>query len=634
MNKKIFVALLATMALSSTVVSCTETPSTSKPSVDTVLPPEKEAGVNSLQIKYNDRKITGSLEVNLSLGTLELTIDVDKDEGFTGTVTFDSSDKSVATIASDGKVTLLSAGETVISATIKDLKETFVLIVNSQAPTLEEHTITVVGGKSSVTTAKAGEYVTLTPEIPAHKKFIDWTFDSEDEIWRNGHTFKMPDHDVVVTGQYDDMLYTLNVVGAKVKDSSSGEITDDPAGEYKDITTYQFTYDTPISIEAVEAPDGMIFVGFDYGVKNNRVGELGETEYGPFTMPDSTLTVWAVFSDFAPELVPAEGNPYGGSGAKGITAGTPANESNDPDLEGLSGIRMAIPANTAATYDMPENIKTTCALDTVAKGTALVKTIFKNHHETLPITVEFYATYYGNITTTGEVTIQPGETVTKYFLAGLGINLPWMGIAVRKDIGGASGDTILLDMVSGTAPYYPEGDKSLSVSGRPEYVTVDKWTFHDGWNTSRPCIINNSVGLTAIGARNQDFNDNAGNPRNAYISTKINNLPEFDSNNPKTTVYAKIVNNVNQYAVQDSNFQIAISQTNTPLNDSSAIIKSFKLTELAQTELFAFEIDRFGDNDEYCISIIKPEAEPQDNLYAFNFCLQMTYNNVMGYEEN
>lgn len=637
MKKKFFVALLATMALSSMAVSCTDNSSSSSstPVIDSVVPPEKEPDVNSLQIKYNNRKITGSLEVNLSLGTLELTVDVDKDEGFTGTVTLDSSDKSVATIDNAGKVTLLSAGETVISATIKDLKETFVLIVNTQAPTLEEHTITVVGGTSSVTTAKAGEYVTLTPDIPMHKEFIDWTFDSEEEIWRNGNVFKMPDYDIVVTGQYDDMKYTLNVVGAKVKDTATGEIIDDKDGEYQDITTYEFTYDTPISVEAVEAPEGMIFVGFDYGVKNNRVGELGVTEYGPFNMPDSTLTVWAVFSEFNPTLVPAIGNPYGNEGAKSITAGTPENEANDPELEGLSGIRMSIPANAAAVYDMPENISTVCDLDTVANGTTLVKTIFKNHHETLPITVEFYATYYGNITTTGEVTIQPGETVTKYFLAGLGINLPWMGLAVREDIGGSSGDYVLLDMVAGTAAYYPEGDKSLSVSGRPEYVTVDNWSMKNGWVTSRPCIINNSVGLTAFGARNQDFNGTTGGVKhNAYVTAKINNLPAYDAENPKTTVYAKIVNNVNQYAVQDSNFQIAISKTDDPFSDSSAIFESFKLTELAQTELFAFEVDRSGTNDAYYISIIKPEAEPQDDLYAFNFCLQMTYNNVMGYEEN
>ena len=94
------------------------------------------------------------------------------------------------------------------------------------------------------------------------------------------------------------------------------------------------------------------------------------------------------------------------------------------------------------------------------------------------------------------------------------------------------------------------------------------------------------------------------------------------------------MNNVNQYAIQDSNFQIAISKTDDPFSDSSAIFESFKLTELAQTELFAFEVDRSGTNDAYYISIIKPEAESQDDLYAFNFCLQMTYNNVMGYEEN
>ena len=650
MQKKFFVALLATMAATSLATASCEPaasstlPSTSTtPPVDTVLPPEEEPEVNALQIKYNDKKITGTLEVNLSLGTLNLVIDIDKEEGYVGDAVLDSSDKSVATIAADGKVTLLKAGETIISASIDNLKESFVLIVNEQAPSLEEHTITVIGGTSSVKTAKAGEYVTLTATIPEHKEFIAWTFDGDDEIWQNGNVFKMPDRDITVTGEYDDMKYTLNVIGAKVIDNEGdvvpgGEVTDDKEGEFEDITTYEFTYDTEISLRAVDAPEGMIFVGFDYGVKNNRVGELGETEYGPFTMPDDTLTVWAVFSDFKTRLVPAgTANPFdSAAGHKDIESGTPANEANDPDLEGLSGYRMAIPANSAKNTDMPENINSVCDLDTVANGTTLVKTIFKNHHETLPISVEFYATYYGNITTTGTVTVQPGEVVTKYFLAGLGINLPWMGVAIKEDVGGSSGDVVLLDMVCGTAAYYPDGDKSLTVSGNPQYVTVGSWSAKNQWNGSRPCIVNNSVGLTAIGARNQDFNgtSTSGRPtNNAYVTTQITNLPAFDAANPETTVYAKIVNNVNQYAKQDSDFKIAISQTDDPINDDTATIYDFKLVELAQTELFAFTFDRFGDNDTYYVSIIKPEAEPEDDLYAFNFCLQMTYNNVMGYEE-
>lgn len=638
MKKKLTTTLVMVTALAASLITACSNktssdigskPISTPPSVEPVLPPEKEPGVNSLAIKYNNAKITGELQVNLSLGTLDLVIDVSKDEGYKGSVTLDSSDKTVATIDNEGKITLLKAGETVISAKIGELKESFVLIVNAPV-VLEAHSITVVGGTASVSQAKAGDLVTLTPDIPEHKEFIDWTFDGTDEIWRNGNTFKMPDRDIVITGQYEDMKYTLNLVGAKVADKTvQGTLSEDKEAEHQNVISYEFTYNAPVSIEAVEAPKGMIFVGFDYGIKNNRVGELGDYTYD-FTMPDDTLTVWAVFSEFNTNMLPDNANPFGdaGRGAKRIKAGTPASESNDPDLEGLDGYRMAIHADQSRVMDSPENICAGCQLDSVKNGTTLVKTIFKNHHKTLPVTVEFYATYYGNIASSGDVTIQPGQTVTKYFIAGLGINRPWMGLAVKEDLSGSSSDTVLLDIVAGTAAYYPEGDKSLAVSGRPEYVTVDNYNAKNGWKASRPSIINNSVGMTAFGTRNMDYKS-----RNAYTTAKINNVPAYDPENKKMTVYAKVVNNVNQYDPYKADFKLAISHTDNPLTESTAVIKDFTFTKLGQSEVMAFTFERASNDENFYVSVIKPAAEPQAGMYSYNFVLQMCYNNVMGYEE-
>ena len=51
-----------------------------------------------------------------------------------------------------------------------------------------------------------------------------------------------------------------------------------------------------------------------------------------------------------------------------------------------------------------------------------------------------YITYYGNMVTSGNITIGPGETLIHYFQAGLGIDDPWWGMEVREDVGGSSAD--------------------------------------------------------------------------------------------------------------------------------------------------------------------------------------------------
>lgn len=644
MKKKFLLCLVSMSMLSSlSLISCGENtsvkPGSSNVSSSTsieepVTPPSSEARVQSVSFEYNNKKVNGTLEVNLSKNTLQLNTVVKKDEAFVGEVAHDSSVKTVATIDKAGLVTLLGKGETEITASLGDKKASFVLIVKEDSLSPEIHTITVIGGTASTISASEGAIITLTPTIPEHKKFDNWEFDGTDEIWKNGNTFKMPDRDITVTGLFEDMKYTLNVIGGTVSKVGEGEIfagtvtgnTKEGEEAIYDIMSYEFVYGSEISVKALATPSKSMFIGWDYGVTNNRVGETGVTEYGPFTMPDDTLTVWGIFSNRTSAVMTA--GRVDGFTTKLIKNGAIENGEKDPELDGLSGYRIAINGAATAEGSYPENISGS-VLDTLSKGSNTLKAIFKNNHPTLSVTVEVYASFYGNIVTSGWVSVAPGETITKYFSAGLAIVEPYWGFAVREDVGGSSSETIQLDMVLGSAPTYPDGDKLLAVSGKPEYVGFDGFdAWVNPWGGRRPSSANKAVGLAAFAAYTMDFTTN-----NMYVKSRINNLPAFDEKNPSTTVYAKVVNNVNTVQTYTATYRIAISKTNNPNTDSSTVYKEVTVTKHNETKVVAITFDRTADyTGDYYISLVKPQTDGVSGTYPYNLCLQMTYNNVMGYE--
>ena len=608
----------------------------------TVEKPDPVYKVYSVTLRYNDANVDGgTINVDLSAGSIQLGANVRKDEAADGTVTYSSSDPAIATIDATGKVTLLAEGETVITASAGGKSHQVVLVVSDDYQTSESHTITVNGGTASVTSAKAGDYVTLSATIPAHMDFIEWQFDGEDTIWTNGNVFRMPDRDIVITADFDEMLYTLNVVGASV--SKADEVTD-PEGEDGgnteggtsadfDMTVYKFSYETEISLEAIEAPEGKMFIGWDYGTVNNRVGETGDPEYGPFAMPDSTLTVWAVFSDLQTNVLDVGGYAPPFSGER-IQDGVPAGDFADPDLQGLSGYRLSIPADTAAETDYPENIPGS-HFTTSDGQTKTLKAILKNHHETLSVTIELYITYYGNMVTSGDITIGPGETLIHYFQAGLGIDDPWWGISVRENIGGNSGDAVELDLVVGAAATYPSGDRLLQLSGEPEYVQLGAYDNNgSSWEMgSRPKVIFNELGLSNIAIYGSNFN----NVPDGYISAAIQNMPAYDPENPTTTVYIRLINNVTNQQEPLTTLAFAIGTDNNPIDgegDQFDRTEDVTITKIGETMLLKLEVKRTADDGgRFYFSIIKPKIDVNDKYWGHNFCVQLTFNNVMGYEE-
>ena len=450
-----------------------------------------------------------------------------------------------------------------------------------------------------------------------------------------------------------EFKYTLTLFNASVKDNDTGVLV---GGALQ----YQLKAGENVTVIADSKPEGTMFVGWDYNEANNRVGEPGAEEYS-FTMPSETLTVIGVFANTDSIIF---GSVSAGNSRTPITAGQVEGEvSPDPDLEGMNGYRLQIKANTLAGdvgYKV-ENFTSNQGFSTLRYGSQLVKTIIKNNHATLPISVEFYATQYSTVASSGVVTIQPGEAKTVMFLAPIGFHNPSFGIAIREDLTGESTDFVVLDLVYQTADTYPSGDPQFSVAGG-EYVrlvsrypeqpdfpagtgirndaylpgpgvtnTYENATKATGIPFGGRRNVNNDYGITSIITRSAYFDFTKGGL--PYISAKLANLPTFDPANPEITIYFRVIN-TNQ---NEGTFKFNIGTVENPHLDSNKV--SYDLViEGNSSRLFGITIPR-AEADEVFFSIIKPindstGAATNGGDYDHNIIIQMLFNNKIGVEES
>ena len=632
--KKITVFVVLMLAFVLMLVSCgTGTEST-------VTPPEAEYKVYAVNIKYDGKTVDGILNVDLSMNEIQISTDVRKDSDADGTVTYSSMNENVATVDQNGKIALHSKGETVITAEAGGMSHSIIVSVGNDFVNEKTYTITVIGGTASVTAAVPGEYVTLTAVIPEHMDFTRWNY-SIRGVLTNGNIFQMPEEDIVITAEYTDKLYTLNVIGAATLITEDGETLEgEIVGNTKDgsraeynIVSYSVKYGTNLKVNALPDPSGMVFVGWDAGAVNNRVGEMGVKEYS-FTMPGESYTLWANYSILRTQVLTKNPNNYWneGRGSKVITNGTPNGEANDPDLEGLSGYRLTFTAGEKGRTDFPENINNSCNIDTVAEGTNALKVIFKNHGD-YDVILEIYATYNGNIATSGHITVPAHSTVTKFFKAGLGINLPWMGIALRETIGGTSADgTFNVDVVLGAAPMYPDGDPLIKPSGKAELVKIDITT-NKTYVTDVKFKYNEKYGYLTFATYGALLNKGgltATNPAASVV--KITNMPEYDPNNPYTTVYVRVINNATSGDFL-SIFDVCVGTDQDPRFGSNTYCQTVEHKKIGDVVVVAITVPRTANDGPFYFSIVKRTLEGTDTYYPHNFSLVLAYNNVFGYEE-
>lgn len=599
-----------------------------------VNPPAPEHKIHSVSLKYNGATVEGVLTVDISLNEIQLDTTVQKDDQADGTVVYSSNNPNVATIDNTGRVTLIGEGETVISAKAGNQTHTIVLIIKDDF-SAKTYTITVNGGTSSVSKAEAGEYVTLSAVIPEHKEFQQWSY-SVRGLVTSGNVFKMPSEDIVITAQYTDKLYQLNVVGAASVSADGKAIQGETVGSILqgeelelDIVQYAVTYGTKLSIKALDSLDGKMFVGWDGGSLNNRIGDVGVSELN-LDMPGDNYMIWANYSDISTKVLTSSkaGNDAGywkpEFGSKLIENGVPVGEAEDPDLEGLSGYRLTFLPGQQSISDSPENI-TGSVFDTNIQGTSTMKAIFKNHGD-YDVTLELYVSYYGNIVSSGNVTIPAHSTVTKCFIAGLGIKNPYWGIALREDINTGAGGAFNVDFVLGAAPTYPNGDPLLVSSGNADFVKVDPTTDKTfGWE--RDFGYNENYGLVSYAIYGAQFSENIPAAR----SVKITNMPEFDPENPYTTIYARVINNATSGDFL-SQFDICISTTQDT-RDVIVPCATIVYEKVGEVVVAKITILRTAEDGDYYLSVRKTTVEGINSYYPHNFSIVLAYNNVFGYEE-
>ena len=618
------VVLLSSLLL---LAGCQPTPDN-----NTVQPPEETYKVHSVSIKMNDENVNGTITTDISIGELQLTATVKKDAKADGSVTFSSNNPSVATVDNSGKVTLVGKGEAVIQAKAGSKTHSIVVIVKDDYSEVKTYTITVNGGVSSVTAAAAGEYVTLEAAIPDHMDFERWNY-SVKGVLTNGNVFRMPAEDIVITAKYSEKLYTLNVVGAKAV-YGDGELLDGTYvgnSEYGtlpeyDIYSYGVTYDTEVKVIALDGVDEKIFVGWDGGAANNRVGQMGISEH-EFDMPGQNYTIWAKYSKLQTTVFSAS-NPRSywdtTKGSKVISNGVPSGESADPDLEGLSGYRLTFsgsdsPLTGYTTENIPGSV-----LDTIVEGTNTMKVIFKNHGD-YDVTLEVYASYYGNIATSGYVTIPAHSVVTKYFTGGLGIYKPYFGVALRENIQGVKG-TFNVDMVLGSAPMYPDGDPLLETTGKAQLLEFDAST-DKKYNWAREFNYNSQNGVLTYAIYGAQFASNTPASR----SVQITNMPEYDPENPYTTIYARVINNATSGDYL-SVFDVCVSQERDVRN-VEVPCETVVHEQIGDVVVIKITVPRTENDGPFYLSVRKTTVEGTGTYYPHNFSMVLAYNNVFGYEE-
>ena len=613
----------------------------------TVEQPKNTGQVYSVNLQYDGANVDGQLTVDISLKNLVLSAKILQD-GYE-TATYESSDPTVATISSNGIVNLISVGETIVTATAGNKSHSVILVVRDELTSSQSYALTVSGGVAKnasgeiVTAAKAGEYITLVPSMPAHKDFVAWSYSQTPE-WINGHLIKMPEGDLTVSAEYKDTLYQLNLVGAVAVRANT---TDNPQGStiggtsIENVkTVYEFAYGTTVTIKANMPSSSRLFVGWDQNFENNRVGEEGITEY-TFEMTDEATTFTAVFSTISHNILPganvdssgASTSVFTGGGltgvtAKKITAGVIEGQlSADPDLESLYGYSFSIPANTIGSSKTTENILKSDLNTVEALEPMTIKIVFKNRGD-YPVTVELGYSYFGNVGSTGVVTVPAGEIVTKVFNSNIGLNDCSWAFSIRENVGGNEGEVVNLDVVAAAAQTYPTGYPLLKGSGDVSYMTFGgALSLKTGWKSGGRRSLFADKGAQLFVSRASNMSDD-----NASAYAKVTNLPEYDPENPTTTVYIQVLNLVNVVDNPLNKFTIMFSTSTDAFSKDVEPLASVEvnITEAGQVLLLKVEIPRSENEGTIYMHFVKTEKE---SGMEYNMFAQFAYNNAFGYVE-
>jgi hypothetical protein len=372
-------------------------------------------------------------------------------------------------------------------------------------------------------------------------------------------------------------------------------------------------------------------------------------------MPEADTTVFAVYSSIKSLTY----SSFGMAGAKdlnkteikdGALSVTPVEGEEAPaadeELQGMSGYRFSFSAaSTGSTGSWKENVTGVNRFTTLGDGSQTIKIIYKNHSN-YDVVLEFYASQYMTIATTGEVTVPANSVAEAVLVADYGFHNPAFGFTLRNAVGGQNGETVDIDMVWTLANTYPYGDESFDVvdaqyvelysdpsaadypvnSGirNNVYRTGPIAGEFGGASVTAGSIggrknVNNARGMTCVNTRAQYTDFKKGTP---YIYAKLANLPEYDPEDPTVTVYFRFIN-TNEYSYTLS---FGLGKSTDVNNDASRV--SYELeVEPNSTKIFGITLNRNSADEDIYFSI---QILSANSNTEYNFCVQMMYNNRIG----
>ena len=606
----------------------------------------KQPQVHSITVEINGTPVGGTYTADIADEPFKLDVTVEKDEPVTGTLEFDSSDKSVATVSADGVVAVKGVGESVITISFAGKTFTTTLRVIDKT-SVTKYQVTVENGEASVSEAAAGETVTLTAKVVAHKTVEKWTytgFDGELE-WINVNAFVMPDSSIHLSPVYKDVLYTVRVVGGSVAsaqnaDGSAIEFTGKPDG-YEDeesrapetaITLYEFPYGTKLTLQAGAAPAGKMLVGWDVNAVNNR----NNAETLSLDMPGTAVKVWAVYSTIHNKDI-FEGNTYM-DGYNNYVKIDGTLENAEPQFLGYSGFSVEVPKTvTVAATGYDECIRHPLDFTASKTNPQAVKVIVRNRGEA-DITIELGPKNGGTFCASGWINVPAGETVYHNFIAMEDMGKSWWFFNIREFDGSAD---VTLDVVAAYADAYPSG-MSVVADGA-QFVNIQLIGDKPGYwgRTGDPLTFNadNANGTT------QAIEYEHFKVLPALYSTELINLPAYDENDPYLTVYVRFVNRSS--SGHTFKYALGLGTDENPWDDANKRVREntktveFTVSQPCETVALALRVPRTSATQKYWFCFYKPCYDTEDNTqpsadtpqYDMNFIYTLTYNNCLGFVE-
>ena len=109
-------------------------------------------------------------------------------------------------------------------------------------------------------------------------------------------------------------------------------------------------------------------------------------------------------------------------------------------------------------------------------------------------------------------------------------------------------------------------------------------------------------------------------------------MPEYDPENPYTTIYARVINNATSGDYL-SVFDLCVGTDADPRGSANTYSATVVHEKVGDVVLVAITVPRTANDGDFYFSIRKTTVEGTGTYYPHNFSVVLAYNNVFGYEE-